>query len=207
MADNCCHSSRLILPRLLSWRIYFLEFPARRCGPVTKFSLMWATAKSSTKTLSLDSFFPPLPSTGNREATGKCVEDGKVTPHAVLRDDLLGQSSPTQPLRRWPQKAMNLYFTRTAFLGSLSLRLALPWLLHRLKFKVDYSMSTVLRNGLCLGECQSGKIWYPKLNIQTCKDLIQICEADLIVQGTKTRQSSKSLSIKQLYFPPQKPLY
>lgn len=67
---------------------------------MTKFSLMWATAKSSTKTLLLDSFFPPLPSAGNREATGKCVEDGKATPHSVLRDDLLGQSSPTQPLRR-----------------------------------------------------------------------------------------------------------
>lgn len=161
------------------------------------------------KNLLLDSFFPFLLSAINWEATGKCVLRMARLPHMLSfgmtswdRAHLLSHPG------LWLEKEMNLYFTCTiAFLSSLSRKLTLPQLSHRLKFKVVYFMSTVLRNGSCLGDCLSGKIRYLKLNIQTFQDLIQICEADLIVQGTKTRQSSERLSIKQLYFPPQKPLY
>lgn len=84
-----------------------------------------------------------------------CVEDGKAALHAILWDDLLG----SEPPRTMTSESNELvFYLQCCILGCLSPKLALPQLFHRLKFKVAYSLNTVLRNGLCLGECQSGKI-------------------------------------------------
>lgn len=153
---------------------------------------MWATAKPSTKTFCWTTFSLPF----------HLLEIEKRRENVCWG----WQGCPTCCPLGWPfgaelthsatqdydfRKQWTCILFAPLHFWVLSPKLALPQLLHRLKFKVAYSLSTVLRNGLCLGECQSGKIWYLKLNIQTCKDLIQLCEADLIVQGTKTRQSSK----------------